>query len=829
MGATSDEVREDATAGPSACRESPRQGDQPGLGGRTVRILGFVALSLAFCFLVAYVVCTWYYAARVRDQMAAKPLRNTGSIQAPGSEPTGGTRQRIESGDVYGSVSGSVLLPQGSPVCEVEVLAWSLAEMMDALESGALTARKYLTGAYVPATYRIPVGTDLTFKGDLPFGRYSIFAYAPGCAPAVLPYIGVERGSERRDLIIEFTRGRRIEGVVTDPEGCLGGATVTTFAAQWGPRPFRASTREDGTFELAELPVGEQLDLVVLHDAYGGLRVPVGQDGAGIIPLQFPRQVGFRGVLRAENQSVNVPRLLVEVLPRSPQEEWYSRREIQYQDVAGMFTALAPEGSYLIRATAEGFAPCTVPVELHPGVDAMIEFDLSYGGALVGTVATKGVGTPVSEARVVLYDRYRSAPLNESFPFFNYPPTYVAETDGEGKFSVGHAEPGLYGVLVLHPAYPRSVETSVEIRESEETVLEVHLEAGATVLGRTPWPLMDYELRHETGLARSGVSDEAGEFLVQGLLPGRYFAMCGLRDPDGPKYMPRGFLAQTEAVASTRILLSDRAAEAAEKRALFGWILDEDGLPRADVTVYAQMATARFPVLGTVQEPGYFVFPDVTRGASYAILAFDKSDSDAVRHLFSVSIGGAREGTQLDLGMGRRVVGGRVSSGEGPVADAFVTLLDWSRPGGGSGAISRRRVSSDGRFRFSGLRGGLYKVNVQAAGYAPWEEVVDLRESTDADLLLSLEVGGRISIVCIPRPGQEIQNWNIALRNEAGARVHGILKPDQEGRAVFENVGVGKYYVELYGGEGELVERREVEVQQGADAEVVFEARGRDD
>jgi protocatechuate 3,4-dioxygenase beta subunit len=195
---------------------------------------------------------------------------------------------------------------------------------------------------------------------------------------------------------------------------------------------------------------------------------------------------------------------------------------------AGQFLVTGLEaGSYMVRATHPQFAASTTQRAI-AGAREKLRVELGESGEILGTVVTPD-GETLSSYRVTI-ERFVPEVGIDGLEARNYRPRKAAH----GLFLLTNLAPGRYDLRVDPPGYgPGSVQ-DVRVRSGQRTDgVTIEVSAGATVRGSvhdqdSGEPIAGAEVRVSDSavwgrnLPRERVrTDEDGEFLLEGLSPGR--------------------------------------------------------------------------------------------------------------------------------------------------------------------------------------------------------------------------------------------------------------------------------------------------------------------
>jgi protocatechuate 3,4-dioxygenase beta subunit len=217
-------------------------------------------------------------------------------------------------------------------------------------------------------------------------------------------------------------------------------------------------------------------------------------------------------------------------------------REVQSAD--GTFELRGiPPGRIRVRVRAEGqLDPASQEVDLLPTqASDVLVFQLLAGEPVAGRVVDD-LGKPISDAQVTAYkqrdDGRGRGPFNfqvdpEDFDFLALSSATNQRSvvsDSAGRFRIAALEAGRYRFTARHPDLAKSSAKDVEVKAGVPTPdIEIRLGAGGgvegTVTGYGMRPLADalmVAFSLQAGTMRSGTTDQAGYYCIDGLPPGQY-------------------------------------------------------------------------------------------------------------------------------------------------------------------------------------------------------------------------------------------------------------------------------------------------------------------
>ncbi|MBI5091699.1 MAG: sigma-70 family RNA polymerase sigma factor, partial [Candidatus Hydrogenedentes bacterium] len=196
-------------------------------------------------------------------------------------------------------------------------------------------------------------------------------------------------------------------------------------------------------------------------EAFGG--VVLDQSGK---PIPGARVVAMRAEPLAASATDTIPNRLTEDVIQG----WYHRAVAETKN-DGAFATLLPRGNrWRFLVVAKGFAAMDTGDTV---LTQQAKFSLGHGGTLSGRVTVSGTNKPASGVRVLI-----GAERNDEERFET-----VAAADG--AYSFANLRPGKYVLDVNDSTLASSQpEQSVEVRDGEESKLDVAVTPGATISGR---------------------------------------------------------------------------------------------------------------------------------------------------------------------------------------------------------------------------------------------------------------------------------------------------------------------------------------------------------
>lgn len=461
---------------------------------------------------------------------------------ARGRERTGAEVHLDRAGRVHGRVTAQ---GQGLGGVEVHAARYGFAARLSSTTPVAVTAM------------------DGTFGGSVPPGRMELVARAMGYAEARTEEFELGPG-EDREANLTLGQGGAVFGTVRDAEGTgVAGCRVEAWDTIHGRTTAAIDSGAGGQYWLAGVP--QAIYLVVASCAAGraevtGIKVAEGAQVQVDLALGAGAIAGK--VVDATGKPVAGAAIAVRpdgsAAPESPAGASRADGTFMIGGLAGTrfaVSATAPQG----RAEKSGVAPGTK------------DLVLSLGSAdLVGTVAGDR-GEPIADFVVYAEPTSLEAGRPRSQRFLS--------PIGEFRMALS---PGRYSVRVGAPSYSPTTVPGVEVRAGTATAkVRITLTRGAIVKGRTVDPAgkpipgvriaSSPNMMFAFGRAApvpsgvSGVSDEAGTFILTGVPPSERIHLFATKEgwqQRGPAFASAGSGAE---VADVEIKLYPTNRESSER------------------------------------------------------------------------------------------------------------------------------------------------------------------------------------------------------------------------------------------------------------------------
>ena len=336
-------------------------------------------------------------------------------------------------------------------------------------------------------------------------------------------------------LVGEMIRGR----VICQGEG-VPNATVQAFSLQNTTAISRglATTDATGTFMLENLTPGEYNLLAGARGYRQETTLTRQRTGSDNVILEIAREADVCGRV-VDPGGAPVTSFTCRLRTNNGPGTATSITEYvgTFNDPRGEFCLVGiPTGSYVIEASAPGFAPTfSAPVNVSRGqAPTGNVVRLTAGGSISGRVVD-AAGKPVPRARITTHDKDWSDDAFSQMLGDAYP-SNVTQVDvrcGEdGRFTLKGLTPDIYQMHIRAPGFTRWIRTDILVAEGEQTSLgDLTLAAGGTVRGvlfdAAGRPLVGGSISviaddGREGVAYSTKSGTDGKFTIANVSPGLY-------------------------------------------------------------------------------------------------------------------------------------------------------------------------------------------------------------------------------------------------------------------------------------------------------------------
>ncbi|MYA07413.1 MAG: hypothetical protein F4060_06190 [Holophagales bacterium] len=347
-----------------------------------------------------------------------------------------------------------------------------------------------------PGTWKATSATDGSFfiSGVASGNAYRLHAEANSYAPGTVAIPAAPAGSTREPVRLVLTRGRLVQGVITDTHAApIAGAEVALLpVAVTGAGGYsqniaarRTSTTDArGVFEFAGTPPGRH-ELTASHPEYVSVQatafeVPPGEGTKDVGTLTLDVGAAIEGVVRdfqrrpVRGAQVKVHQNNIDHLrPLDPE----IRTALTETDGTFRIAGLRAEPADLV-VEAEGYERFELAA-VRPRAGNLIEVQLGEGARLVGRVLDAD-GEGVTNAYIWL--RLDRKPGLSRTAWSPDAPRHNATTDGDGRFLFEALGAGPWLVDVGGEQLAEDI-GAIPLRPGEEREIELHLSARAHLAG----------------------------------------------------------------------------------------------------------------------------------------------------------------------------------------------------------------------------------------------------------------------------------------------------------------------------------------------------------
>ncbi len=615
----------------------------------------------------------------------------------------------------------------------------------------------------------------------------------------------------------------------------LAGARVALWRAAGGtPRPWTATTGDDGGFRIADVPPGDygavvdspgfaphtRSQLKVLRSPRGDqAESPVGDRSTDLGTIVLRPALPLSGrVVDAEGKPLAGVRVRFRHRLPPGARDWLPAREAA-TDASGTFqlAEMPPEPDLLygFRFDLRGYRWRGTGFEIEPtggGLRLAGPVTLEPAWVLAGRV-TDPSGEPIAGARVTPFkgDRIPEGASTHS-------------TDAGGRFRIDHLAAPIGGVEILARGFV-GAKVEIEPRRSLDAAALDAVEPAAIVLEPAETTDLTIAVRDAQGrpvdsaeinfgchrdLASAyhemAVTGDAGSHLLDRVPVG---GPCSLsvRHPEHPKWWRSDLVV----AAGQRVLVVDLDPAPWSLETVRGRVVDDAGgaVPGAEVSLALPLRGAQYQA--RADGDGRFELRRVKEGA-YRLTASAPGWATAELPV-SVTADLAELEVTLEAGAVLRGTIGGVKPGE--VDELGLRVYAQKDP------EIREAILGGDRYRIDHLGVGRWTVNAYAQGSHISSELEIEPGQTEARLDFELPAGhrlsGRLLIDGQPPPA----GHGIYLQTAQEALVHGYhdARFDGGGRFVFDHVAAGPYRLSYHSEAGSILRRMPVE----ADVELFFD------
>jgi 5-hydroxyisourate hydrolase-like protein (transthyretin family) len=473
-------------------------------------------------------------------------------------------------------------------------------------------------------------------------------------------------------------------------------------------------------------------------------------------------------------------------------------------DADGVYriTNLAP-GTYQISAAAPGYVPADLPLRGDPtgrkdvvvGEDENVEginFSLVRGGVITGKV-TDAEGRPVVQQQVEIYPAALLDQRTAERPAY---PQTTGQTDDRGiyrvfglpagryKVSAGRGEEGYGGYSPTQASYRQVFHPDVS-DPTKATVVEVTEGSEANnvdiTLGRKvqTYSVSGHVINTETGLPipntrfglqrllgqrfefvnSSVMSNARGDFIVEGLIPGKYGVVIFANDQRELRAEASTFevadqdltdvaikFARGASISGVVVLESDDKAALAQLRQLQmrGFVQNMTGYASSASSPIA--ADGSFRLSGLASGPinmslGALTNPYPPKGFSISRIERDGVVSPRIQ----VKDGEQLTGVKVFIGYGTATLRGVVNIENGTLPSNTRVFLRLTKPGENTSYLRPPPVDDRGHFFLDGIPAGVYELTAYIVGSirrppGPIKREVTLTDGAVTDVIFTIDL-----------------------------------------------------------------------------------------
>lgn len=649
------------------------------------------------------------------------------------------------------------------------------------------------------------------FSMQLREGKYDLSFSGKGYAPKQMN--GVEARADAKPIEVVLEPGVELKGRVVRTSGA-GVPDVMVDVIAGGAMQEPVTTGSDGSFVVPDLAPGPVMVVAAKPDAYiqemRSTKVP-GDD----LVITVPATGGVEGhvIDKASGQPVTD----FEVGPSGDRGGPGIRimaslgAKSIHSDEGHFLLDDVPAGNVALVVNAPGYLSKTLHgLKVKEGETLRnIEVDLEKGVTLTGKV-TGPDGSPLEGTTV--------SPAADNGGGFGLPGMFrgdaSAVTDGAGEYTLDAVEPGDATISFEHDGYLPATK-SVKL-EGGTVHLDAQLSKGKDVEGvvvtDAGQPVSGADVNARSSAQGSGFnsvqSDENGQFVFQGLVPGHYTFTASKTG-----YLEtRSNDVDIATSGPIRLVLGQGAV-------ISGQILGLDPSQFASVTVNARGAGSNSST--SVDSSGAFRLEGAPTGSVRVSATLRSMMNSRTSPTKTVDVEVGSE-AHVDLEFSSdTVIDGHVTLDGQPVQSAIVNFTPNDRTIQTRGSTS---TDSTGAYEVTGLDDGLYNVTVvELQGFTPYQTIYQVHGSGTFDV--NIQGGVLDAQVADDESGEPIEGATVQIdaadTSTTGRRPFlGMARQtDPSGAVEFTSLAEGTYHVRASAsGYGNDVE--DVTVSEGSTAQV---------
>ena len=623
--------------------------------------------------------------------------------------------------------------------------------------------------------------------------RYDVVVRAEGYALDAAESLVVASGRVEH-IHIELKPGLSMSGIVVDRDGVgvpgaiVGGLLLPAF------RSFEpATTDASGAFTMNGLLPGGYMLFAGSKDKGEGRGE--GKAGDRAVRMELKGVGTLKGrVLLADGKPAT--KFTLRPYVEQPFMYVYSR-QAQFDDSEGRFSLPLAPNTYNVDAKADGGGFTHTP-NLSIAVDAVkdVTITLPAEGVVKGVVADPD-GNHLSGAEVyVRKGGFPPTPSREQY----------VRADADGTF-VLHALPlEPMSLYVRHAAWATKIVQATPAAADKAKEITIRMSAGARVEGHVTGtdgaPVVGERVNLSQGFefldAKSTLSDESGAYAFARIAAGVYNLSTGRFENGAAGQQKNNVKVGEEGTVTVDFTEAPKGGTGS-----VSGVVMVAGAPAKDASVYANDDRGMDAGVSakTDAEGRYLV-----KGLNVGRITVTVEATGGLQTTKRVTLDKAGATATLDFTFGTCRVTGVVvgSDGKSTVSGAWMTL-EIADIGSGTdawqGVKGQAMSDNQGKFSWTGLDPGSYRVRIVGTGYAARRtDAFTIADGEAKDLgNVRLAAGGGISGRVTDEKGQALENVGVSLKDANGQSVFlfSFSSTGSDGRYSIQGVEFGAYAVQF--------------------------------